>query len=50
MAKLEPQELSFTESAPFKGGSSIECPTPASAVFNVLRDQLKDPFEVGSVT
>ncbi|MFF4369475.1 SRPBCC family protein [Streptomyces sp. NPDC001594] len=38
MAKLEPQDLSFAESAPFRADASITCPTSARAVFDVLKD------------
>lgn len=38
MGKLEPQTLSFADEAPYKVDASLACPTPASAVFEVLKD------------
>jgi Polyketide cyclase / dehydrase and lipid transport. len=48
MGKLEPRDLSFADTAPFKADASAVLPAPASAVFDVLRDHRRWPDWVGS--
>jgi hypothetical protein len=38
MAKTQPQELEFADAGPYQVDASHDCPAPASAVFEVLKD------------
>ena len=47
MGNLEPQEMSYFDSAPVKSTASIECPAPAEVVFAVLADHRRWPQWIG---
>jgi hypothetical protein len=48
VGKLQPQELSFADTAPFRADASTLCPAPASAAFGVLKDHRRWPEWIGA--